>query len=297
MSGLRGLALLSTLAKVVHGARHSQGRQAATEPVSLSQATGGVCSAAVEDSTALPDAAARRLRGLTDCSCSGDFSLLGDDEACGDGSQTEFRSTELTAKGCQCVANKGCPTVETVPDFNLTDFISARWFVQQQMVTRFLPTENNFCVTAGYEIKDTPSFPWRYTITVMNSARVGSVDGEKTGGDLCAYKPGEDPARLGVAPCFVPRFASGPYWVLAYSETEGYALVSGGQPTIATPTGCRMEAQTNDSGLWIFTREALPRAGLVETVRDLAVSQGFDLSVLNDVTHEGCSGPGYDVSA
>jgi hypothetical protein len=33
--------------------------------------------------------------------------------------------------------------------------------------------------------------------------------------------------KLEVAPCFLPTVAAGPYWVLEYSEEEGYALISG----------------------------------------------------------------------
>ena len=34
--------------------------------------------------------------------------------------------------------------------------------------------------------------------------------------------------KLEVAPCFLPTALAGPYWVLDYSEEEGYALISGG---------------------------------------------------------------------
>merc|ERR1712217_693393 len=77
--------------------------------------------------------------------------------------------------------------------------------------------------------------------------------------------------------------------VLAYNEEEGYALISGGQPTIKTDNGCKTGTGINNSGLWIFTREAFPAAGLVEKVRGLAAAQGFDLSVLVDIRHEGCN--------
>jgi hypothetical protein len=41
----------------------------------------------------------------------------------------------------------------------------------------------------------------------------------------------------------------GPYWVLAYSESEGYAIVSGGNPTIPTENGlCKTGSGVNNSG-------------------------------------------------
>jgi len=189
---------------------------------------------------------------------------------------------------------KGCPPVETAPDFNLTQYISAFWYVQQQMEVRYLKKEENYCVTARYYEKEESNF-WGYTIDVQNSARVGSVDGPRKDAELCAYMQSEeDPAKLAVAPCFLPKFSSGDYWVLAHNEAEGYSLISGGQPDIETPQGCRTGDGTNGAGLWIFTRSIFPEPGLVETVRNIAASKGFDLSVLNDVTHEGCTGPGYD---
>ena len=57
-----------------------------------------------------------------------------------------------------------------------------------------------------------------------------------------------------MAPCFLPKFAAGPYWVLEYNEEEGYALISGGQPTTETPAGCKNGEGKNNSGLWIFSR-------------------------------------------
>jgi hypothetical protein len=75
----------------------------------------------------------------------------------------------------------------------------------------------------------------------------------------------------------------GPYWVLEYNEEEGYALVSGGQPTTRTPDGCVGGSGTYDAGLWIFTRQQQRDPVLVEKVRGLAKAQGFDVSVLKDV--------------
>ena len=78
-----------------------------------------------------------------------------------------------------------------------------------------------------------------------------------------------------MGPCFLPRIASvtvGPYWVLEYNETEGYALVSGGQPSTPTAGGCVGGTGVNDSGLWIFTRAQQRDPTLVAKVRDLHTS-------------------------
>lgn len=152
----------------------------------------------------------------------------------------------------------------------------------------------NYCVTARYEMLSKPR-SWGYTIQVYNQA--ADKDGKimDSGTFLCAYGfDKNDPAKLAVAPCFLPKAASGNYWVLAYDEEEGYALVSGGQPSQETPWGCRLGSGINDSGLWIFTREPNAPEGLVQKVRDIASSQGFDVSVLNRVVQSSnCTGPNY----
>lgn len=133
--------------------------------------------------------------------------------------------------------------------------------------------------------------PWRYTIGVNNIAKDG-IDGNESGGELCAFqKDPTDPAKLAVAPCWLgPKsWFAGDYWIIAYDKAEGYALVSGGQPTISTTEGyCRTGTGINDSGLWIFTREQERNEGVVEKVREIAANEGFDVSVLMDVEQVGC---------
>ena len=78
---------------------------------------------------------------------------------------------------------------------------------------------------------------------------------------------------------------------MAYDEDEGYALVSGGQPTEHAPDGgegCSTGTGTNGAGLWIFSRRRERDEQLVQKVRNIAREQGFDLSVLNDVDQTNC---------
>ena len=52
--------------------------------------------------------------------------------------------------------------------------------------------------------------------------------------------------KLEVAPCFLPTALAGPYWVLDYSEEEGYALISGGDLYFflkKKPTGLLLKLQ------------------------------------------------------
>lgn len=248
------------------------------------------CSKVVEGATRRNSAWRRSL----ECKCVRGYSLVGSDSACGDGSKRYFKSDKLNSKGCKCMKNKECLPVDTQPQFNLTRFISKPWFIQQQMPTQYLPVEKNYCVSARYELLSKPSL-WGYTIQVYNQASDKDGNVMDSGTFLCAYAyDEEDPAKLAVAPCFLPKASSGNYWVVAYDEEEGYAMVSGGQPFLETPLGCRLGSGTNDAGLWIFSRDPNPPEGLVQKVRDIASSKGFDVSVLNDVDHhKNCKGPNY----
>ena len=196
-----------------------------------------------------------------------------------------------------------CLSVPTVEDLDLTQYASKPWYVQQQAETSYLPREQNRCVTAQYELRKRRSFPWRYTVNVYNYAE--NEEGRSFSGGLCAVYDKSVNSQLKVAPCFLPQFFAGPYWVVAYDEDEGYALVSGGQPgdvvegdaacgSDGNSTCCKTGDGINNSGLWIFTREQEPPSELVEKVRGIANELGFSTSVLFDVDHSNCDVPGID---
>jgi len=209
------------------------------------------------------------------------------------------------------VANaQSCRPVTTVDDFDLTDYASAPWYVQQQAENTYTPLDRNRCVTAQYNIKD-DSGPWwtrswwGYTVDVFNYAE--DEGGSSAGGKLCADYDESTPSMLKVAPCFLPQLVAGPYWIVAHRRgDDGYALVSGGQPAEVVdgeadcgPDGteacCKTGDGINNSGLWILTRRANPGAALVEEVRVIAKEKGFATSVLFEVTHdENCDVPDID---
>lgn len=222
------------------------------------------------------------------CKCARGTFLVGDDAACGNNGQRYFNAEEVAGK-CECT---GCPEVRTQSNFDLNAYISKPWFAQEQAVTKYLPKELNNCVTARYSIFAKRKL-WGYTINVTNKAVYD--DGRQQDAALCAYGTSKtDPAKLAVAPCFLPKNLAGPYWILAYSEAEGYALISGGQPEVWTKEGCRTGDGINNSGLWIFTREAFPAQALVDKVRQLTREMGFDVGVLNKINHQGCKGDPYE---
>lgn len=208
------------------------------------------------------------------------------------------------ALGAAIIATEGpakdsrCPDVTTQPDFDLDIYISKPWFIQQQMRIAYLPRSQNYCVQAKYLKRLNKGF-WGWDLQVKNYAQDANGEVSSTGNMLCGDRSyGNKNGKLQVAPCFLPkvnRIFSGAYWVLHHNETEGYALVSGGQAYKWTPEGCRTGTGTNNAGLWILTREQQRNEMLVEKVRGLARDQGFDISVLNDVDHTDCPNKGLDM--
>lgn len=185
-----------------------------------------------------------------------------------------------------------CPVVETAENFDIGSYASASWYSHQQAENAYQPLENNYCVKAEYSVRSKPTL-WGYTVDVNNLAQ--NEFGDEFDGKLCAYQTsGEvDASKLAVAPCFLPKVFAGPYWVVAYNEDEGFALISGGQPTIpalleSKSTGCRTGTGTNNSGLWIFSRSQERNDTLINLVRGIAQDSGFDISVLNDVDQRFC---------
>jgi lipocalin len=157
------------------------------------------------------------------------------------------------------------------------------------MQTKYLEG-TNFCVHADYKLLPKKSF-WGYDIQVHNFAAEDAPPHKPrdSGSFLCAKIVNASAGQLAVAPCFLPSQLAGPYWVLAYDESEGYALISGGAPTESAPGGCRTGSGVNNAGLWIFTRSKRRDEKLVQKVRGVAREKGFDLSVLNFVNQSACS--------
>jgi lipocalin len=190
------------------------------------------------------------------------------------------------------IGQPSCPPADfsTVQNFNVDAFVAHRWYIQQQMETKYLPSSQNRCVYAEYKLLDKPSF-WGYNVDVHNHAEDVAPPHavHDSGSNICAKIVDKDAGKLEVAPCFLPTSAAGPYWVLDFNDTEGYALISGGAPTISSEAGCKTGSGTNGSGLWIFTREQKRDETLIQKVRAIAQSKGFDLSVLNDVDQTECN--------
>lgn len=195
-------------------------------------------------------------------------------------------------------ATATCPPAgfSSISNFDLDTFISRRWYIHQQMVTSYLPKSQNWCVFAEYRKLPKKSF-WGYDIAVHNHAEEQDGTVHDSGSMILAKIVNAKAGQLEVGPYFLPTYLAGPYWVLDYSESDGYALISGGPPKESGDNGlCRTGSGVNNAGLWIFTREQHRNPQLIEKVRGIAQAKGFDLSVLNDVDHSKCT-KSFDASA
>lgn len=210
-------------------------------------------------------------------------------------------------------SSSACKTVNTSDPFDLKNYTAHPWYVQQQQVINYQPLDSLFCVRASYTLAEGGG-----SVSVLNTANVGGVKGPAQNADMMRLRAlVEDtsgqtpPSKLLVGPNFLPRFAYGPYWVVAVSPSEpraaddpageGYdwAVVSGGQPTI--PSGlddgrlsrpkCKNGEGTNGSGLWLLTRDKVASEAVVAEMRAVVDQNGFDASVLNPVEQEGCTYP------
>jgi len=177
-----------------------------------------------------------------------------------------------------------CKTVSPVSGFNLDQFISAKWYAQEQQEVLYQPLENFYCVTAEYTKYENPTF-WGYTIRVDNRSK--DKDGNDSNAILGAKLEGSPTVgELIVAPDFLPDVAGGPYWVVAYDEDEGYALISNGAPDEPSDNGGCTVTSFTGGGLWIFTRDWRRDETLIQKVTGIAKDLGYDTSVLNTVSQD-----------
>merc|ERR550537_1874545 len=79
-----------------------------------------------------------------------------------------------------------------------------------------------------------------FDINVKNHAenKNGKALGPLT--EICAKVVNETAGKLEVSPCFLPSFLAGPYWIEAFDQEAGWALVSGGPPKNQVPMVVRL---------------------------------------------------------
>jgi len=194
-------------------------------------------------------------------------------------------------------ASSDCPPVTPKQDFNITEFVRATWYVQEQQANAYQQESDLYCVAATYneEGKKVPFFK-RPAITVYNYANKDKVNGALSNPKkrvLCGRQPDKDePAKLSVAPCFLPNIFAGPYWVLGAGPSNDnyeWMVVSGGQPTEKYDDGCTTKKDSiNNSGLWILARQQVIKDEHLATAKSILVDKGYTLSQLKKVPQEGC---------
>jgi len=188
------------------------------------------------------------------------------------------------------------PGFDTVSEFNLTDFISKRWYVQQMMEGGLEPAELFQCQWTEYAMLAKPNF-WGFEI--QSHDHIDMPDGSKKDFHPCAKIVNASRGKMSVGECFLPKFLSGPYWVYLHDEAKGIAAVGGGAPSHQFPGGCRTGTGKIGGGLWMFTRKQQRDESLVQIVRQSLKKQGFDLDALKDVNQTGCpteKATGFDIT-
>jgi hypothetical protein len=198
-------------------------------------------------------------------------------------------------------SNPSCPLVSPMSNFNTTEYIRTSWYIQQQQVTTYQPNNTFFCVmqTLNSSSRTVPFFNGP-VLDVYNYGNFDSVNGEQQNTmnfTLCARQFNQSmTSELLNAPCLLPNYFAGPYWVLAAGPTSSnysWAIISGGPPTVRYPDGncSTSEEGVNGSGLWLFTRE---RFGdnvdfYIHQMRNMLLNMGYTVSRLLNVSQVGCN--------
>jgi len=200
-----------------------------------------------------------------------------------------------------------CKTVQTLDEFDIVQYASKKWYSHQQRPIQFNSEALFYCITAEYSFldPDTLGIENGFDIKVFNKGQ--DVDGNIVTSDdefaeggipvpspLCAGQKvfeGNKDSELTVGFCAIPvsSFVESNYWVLAYNEEEGAALIAGGQPDTPNSNGDGLCTYgDNFSGLWIFTRSPVRNEALIDKYRNIARDNGIDPSMMLDVVQEGC---------
>jgi len=194
-----------------------------------------------------------------------------------------------------------CPDVQPLQHLNLTEYTRASWYVQEQQVNSYQNEDQLQCVVATYDAGlssfwELPPFYDGKLLSVYNYYDGGrpTLDGDgKPTGRLCASLPdSSEKSKLAVAPCFLPTFFGGKYWVIGVGTTATeyeWAIISGGSPTNRYDDGCTTGTGYFDSGLWIFSRTPTLPDDKLAKAKELLKHLGYTLSLLKPVRQSDCS--------
>lgn len=196
-----------------------------------------------------------------------------------------------------------CQDISPVADFDIDEYVAASWYIQRQQTNIYQPADSLFCVVATYEMEGRRQF-FQEAISVFNFSNRGAINQGGGGGpSLCATRRSSDTGQLAVAPCFLPPFLGGAYWVAAYSPGR-WSIVTGGQPNVEGSCSGEEDLCTtresfsildpltiigNNQGLWFLTRDRFPDDALLAEMEAAAADLGICTSGMLDVVHEGCT--------
>mmetsp|Transcript_320 Transcript_320/g.305 ORF Transcript_320/g.305 Transcript_320/m.305 type:complete len:255 (-) Transcript_320:17-781(-) len=206
----------------------------------------------------------------------------------------------------------GCTTVKSLDNFDILQYTSNKWYSHQQRENPFTTSAIFYCVSAEYSILDASKVPFEplginngYGIKVFNKSQnkdgkkftsddSSAEDGTNVPSPLCAGQTdieGDKASQLTVGFCAVPIVAFNPsnYWVLAYDENEGAALIAGGQTDTPNADGDGLCTYSSENdGLWIFSTSPVRNETLIEKYRGIARDNGIDPTMMKDVSHADC---------
>lgn len=196
------------------------------------------------------------------------------------------------------VKSNNCPNVNLTKHVNLTEYIRKTWYVHEQQINGYQPLNSLNCVSATYNIDNHSKVPFfkGKVLSVYNYANLNKVNGinENNSSVLCArIVNSSEPEKLIVAPCFIPNFLGGPYWILSVgpqSNNYEWAIVIGGQPTVQYNNSCTTkETGINNSGLWLLTRHREYNKTTINNLYNILTEKHIFKNNLKKVNHTGCN--------
>ena len=198
-----------------------------------------------------------------------------------------------------CHSNCTLVPLQTQPPVNLTEYVRASWYIQQQQLTSYQTLRDLYCVTATYNVDQRSKVPFFHgqVISVYNYANQDGINGPNQNNNqtvLCArVTNSSSPEKLIVAPCFLPNIFGGPYYILAAGpepELYEWAIVIGGQPTVnmGNNTCTTAEDKINNSGLWLFSRKPQLESEKIEKMKQILLQRNVSTQLLKPVVQTGC---------
>jgi apolipoprotein D and lipocalin family protein len=206
----------------------------------------------------------------------------------------------------RCCDNPICQALDVQTNVDLDEWTRATWYIQEQQVTGYQPAESLYCVAATYATRTEAQVPFfdGEVISVYNYGNLDAVNGPLQNPDnrtLCARLPdSSDPGKLSVAPCFLPNFLAGPYWIIGIGrDSDGkydWAIVIAGEPTEKYGDGCTTRTEgVNGAGLWLFSRVPVAPDGTIQSMKEALAAQGISTSQLLKVNQTGCTYSGATI--